>query len=131
MGIRSGGVGMANILVVEDEEQVRVLAGSLCEEMGHTAASASNLDEALALLATEEIFDLIFTDLSLHGHDQAGLALATEAVRIRDGIPVLYTTGQAVTDGMKAMFVEGSSFLPKPYTFDQLNAAVTAALKPK
>jgi DNA-binding NtrC family response regulator len=122
---------MANILVVEDEEQVRVLAGSLCEEMGHTAASASNLDEALALLATEEIFDLIFTDLSLHGHDQAGLALATEAVRIRDGIPVLYTTGQAVTDGMKAMFVEGSSFLPKPYTFDQLNAAVTAALKPK
>jgi DNA-binding NtrC family response regulator len=122
---------MANILVVEDEEQVRVLAVSLCEEMGHTAASASNLDEALALLATEESFGLIFTDLSLHGHDQAGLALGTEAVRIRGGIPVLYTTGQAVTDGMKAMFVEGSSFLPKPYTFDQLNAAVTAALKPK
>jgi DNA-binding NtrC family response regulator len=86
---------------------------------------------ASSLLATEEIFDLIFTDLSLHGHNQAGLALATEAVRIRGGIPVLYTTGQAVTDGMKAMFVEGSSFLPKPYTFDQLNAAVTAALKPK
>jgi hypothetical protein len=69
------------------------------------ALKLSNLDEALALLATEEIFDLIFTDLSLHGHDQTGLALATEAVRIREGIPVLYTTGQAVTDGMKAMFV--------------------------
>jgi DNA-binding NtrC family response regulator len=122
---------MANILVVEDEEQVRVLAASLCEEMGHTVASASNMDEALALLVTEEIFDLIFTDLSLHGHDQAGLALATEAVRVREGIPVLYTTGQAVTDGMKAMFVKGGSFLPKPYTFDQLNAAVTAALKSK
>jgi DNA-binding NtrC family response regulator len=122
---------MASILVIEDEEQLRVLAVSLCEEMGHTAASASNMDEALALLDTEESFDLIFTDLSLHGHDEAGLALATEAVHIRGAIPVLYTTGQAVTEGMKAMFVEGSSFLPKPYTFEQLNAAVTAALKSK
>ena len=122
---------MANILVVEDEEQVRVLAVSLFEEMGHTAASAANVDEALALLATEDTFDLVFTDLSLHGHDQAGLALAAEATRMREGVPVLYTTGQGLTDGMKAMFVDGSSFLPKPYTFEQLSAAVTAALKSK
>ena len=87
--------------------------------------------EALALLATEDTFDLVFTDLSLHGHDQAGLALAAEATRMREGVPVLYTTGQGLTDGMKAMFVDGSSFLPKPYTFEQLSAAVTAALKSK
>jgi DNA-binding NtrC family response regulator len=126
-----GDVKMSNILVVEDEDQVRVLAVSLFEEMGHTAVSAANMDQALALLATDETFDLIFTDLGLHGHDQAGLALAAEATRMREGVPILYTTGQGVTDGMKAMFVEGSSFLPKPYTFEQLTAAVTAALKSK
>jgi two-component system, cell cycle sensor histidine kinase and response regulator CckA len=122
---------MANILVVEDEEQVRVLAVSLVEEMGHTAASAGNMDEALALLATDQPFDLLFTDLGLHGHDHAGLTLGTEAARLREELRILYTTGQGVTDGMKAMFVEGSSVLPKPYTFDDMSAAVTAALNSK
>jgi CheY-like chemotaxis protein len=120
---------MSNILVVEDDEQVRVLAVSLVEDMGHTAVSAATMDEALALLATEASFDLIFTDLGLHGHDQAGLVLGTQAARMRDGVPILYTTGQGLTDGMKAMFVKGSTFLPKPYTFEQLQAAVKAALK--
>lgn len=120
---------MVNILVVEDEEQVRVLAVSLVEELGHTALSASNMDEALALLATDQAFDLLFTDLGLSGHDQAGLALAVEAVRLKDKLRVLYTTGQAVTDGMKALFVDGASLLPKPYTFDQLAAALKEVLK--
>jgi CheY-like chemotaxis protein len=122
---------MASILVVEDEEQVRVLAVSLVEEMGHTAASAANMDEALALLATDQIFDLLFTDLGLHGHNQAGLALGAEAVRLRSGLRILYTTGQGVTDGMKVMFVDGSSVLRKPYTFDEMSEAITAALRSK
>ena len=122
---------MANILVVEDDEQVRVLAVSIVEELGHTAQSAANMDEALALLATDQVFELLFTDLGLSGHDQAGLALAVEAVRQREKLPVLYTTGQAVTDGMKALFVDNASLLPKPYTFDQLAAALKEVLKVK
>jgi hypothetical protein len=35
---------------------------------------------------------------------------------------VPYTSCHALTDGMKALFVEGSGFLPKPYTIDQLQA---------
>jgi hypothetical protein len=38
---------------------------------------------------------------------------------------VLYTTGQTVTDGMKALFVEGAKLLEKPYTVDQLSTALT------
>jgi CheY-like chemotaxis protein len=59
---------------------------SLVEELGHTGCSASNLDEALALLNTDQSFDLLFTDLGLHGHDQAGLRLAVEAFRIRKNL---------------------------------------------
>jgi two-component system, cell cycle sensor histidine kinase and response regulator CckA len=122
---------MANILVVEDDEQVRVLAVSIVEELGHTAQSAANMDEALALLATDQVFELLFTDLGLSGHDQAGLVLAVEAVRQREKLPVLYTTGQAFTDGMKALLVDNASLLPKPYTFDQLAAALKEVLKIK
>ena len=40
------------------------------------------------------------------------------------GTPVLYTTGQGLTDGMQAMFVERFGFLAKPYTPEQLVIAV-------
>ena len=39
---------------------------------------------------------------------------------MRPRLKVLYTSGQAVTDGMAALFVNNSAFLPKPYTVKQL-----------
>jgi DNA-binding NtrC family response regulator len=39
-------------------------------------------------------------------------------------VPVLYTTGQGITDGMRAMFVERFGFLAKPYTPEQLLTAI-------
>jgi DNA-binding NtrC family response regulator len=111
---------MAVVLIVEDEEQVRVLAESYLQEHGHQTVSAATADEALAALEVTEHIDILFTDLGLKDDLQAGLSLAKEAVKRRRGLKVLYTTGQAITDGMKAMMVEGSALLPKPYTVDLL-----------
>ena len=46
---------------------------------------------------------------------------------MRPGLRGLYTTGQGVTDGMRA-FVESSAFLAKPYTPDALVRAVSDLL---
>jgi hypothetical protein len=54
--------------------------------------------------------------------------LAQEAVKRIPGLPVLSTTGQVLTDGMRAMFVERSAFGAKPYTDDQLCAAIDELL---
>ena len=43
-------------------------------------------------------------------------------------LKVLYVSGQPTTDGMTALFVEGSRFLPKPYTVDQLEAEIRVLL---
>jgi hypothetical protein len=40
---------MARILIVEDDEQVRVLAESILQEHGHTTLSADTLEQAIAL----------------------------------------------------------------------------------
>jgi len=117
---------MAAILIVEDEAQVRVLAESYLQNQGHETLSAANLDEGLAVLASKEI-DLLFTDIDLQGDLQAGLTLAQRAIERHPGLRVLYTTGHAVTDGMKALFVEHSAFLPKPYTIDQLQTVLTVS----
>ena len=111
---------MANILLVEDEEQVRVLAESFLQTAGHTTLSAGSVDQALALFETEQSVDLLFIDLKLQGDNEAGLALATEAVKKRPDLSVLYTSAQGATDGMIALFVEKLAFLPKPYTVEQL-----------
>ena len=115
---------MAVVLVVEDEEQVLVLAKSYLEEQGHRALSADTIDGALAILGGDEAVDVLFADIGLHGNIQAGLELAKHAVERRPRLHVLYTTGQTITDGMKALFVEGSALLEKTYTVDQLAAAL-------
>jgi hypothetical protein len=53
------------------------------------------------------------------------LSLAVQAVETRPALKVLYTSGQAVTDGMMALFVKNSAFLPKPYTVEQLGTMLS------
>jgi len=124
---------MAVVLVVEDEDQVRVLAESYLQEHGHQTRSASTVPEALALLDSGEPVDVLFTDIGLKGDIHAGLELAKEAREQRPDLKVLYTTGQGVTDGMRALFVDGFAFLAKPYTVAQLLTCLSAhfGLRPK
>src|SRR5579863_8235005 len=111
---------MAIVLIVEDEALVLLLAESYLQEQGHETLSASTIAEASAILERPDKIDVLFTDIGLRDDLQAGLELAKSGVERRAGLNVLYTTGQAVTDGMRALFVEKSAMLVKPYTVDQL-----------
>ena len=51
---------MANILILEDEEQVRVLADSFLQGVGNKTLSAATIEQALALIEGEEPVDLLF-----------------------------------------------------------------------
>jgi CheY-like chemotaxis protein len=116
---------MAVVLVVEDEEQVRVLAESYLEEQEHQVFSAATPAGALAILQESPPIDVLFTDLELRGDIHAGVELAKEAVNLQPGLKVLYTTGRALTDGMKARFVPGSAVLTKPYTVEELRSCLS------
>jgi CheY-like chemotaxis protein len=119
---------MAVVLLVEDEEQVRVLAESYLEEQGHKVLSAGTPQGAIALLEKTPHVDLLFTDLDLKGNIEAGIELAHDAIKRWSHLKVLYTTGQDLTDGMKARFVEKSAFLAKPYTVEELKTILSAQL---
>ena len=116
---------MATVLIVEDEDQVRVLAESYLREQGHQTVSAATAEEALAVFDVVDRIDVMFTDVILKGDLHAGLDMAKEAVGRRPDLKVLFTTGSAITDGLKAMMVEKSAVLEKPYTVDQLQAALS------
>ncbi len=116
---------MAIILIVEDEDQVRTLAESYLEEQGHQVLSAGTPDGALALLEKKPNVDLLFTDIDLKGDIRAGIDLAKKVAERWPHLKVLYTSGRALTDGMKASFVNGAAFLEKPYTVEQLMTTLT------
>jgi CheY-like chemotaxis protein len=116
---------MAVVLLVEDEEQVRVLAKSYLEEQGHEVLSAGTSQGAMTLLEKVPQVDVLFTDIDLKGDVAAGINLARDALPRWPHLKVLYTSGRDLTDGMKARFVEKSAFLPKPYTVEELLTALS------
>jgi hypothetical protein len=84
----------------------------------------------LRFLEGDQKSDLLFTDLGLRDDLQAGLTAAQEAVKRIPGPPVLYTTGQVLTDGMRAMFVERSAFVAKPIPTINSVPGLTTCLMP-
>jgi CheY-like chemotaxis protein len=121
-------VRMAVILIVEDDVFIREIAELMIEDWGHNKLSASDVDEGLSLLRSPQHIDALFTDIYLKTAALGGCELAHEAIKLRPKLRVLYATGNSVSDKMKALFVGGSHFLPKPYTEHQLQNAVEELL---
>jgi CheY-like chemotaxis protein len=86
------------------------------------------VDEALLLLRSPQHIDALFTDIYLKTAVLGGCELALQAIALRPKLLVLYTTGNSITDKMKALFVEGTPFLSKPYSENQLQNSVKELL---
>jgi CheY-like chemotaxis protein len=119
---------MAAILIVEDDALICELAGMMIHDFGHHIVLASDVDEGLAILRSSQKFDALFTDIYLKRAIFGGCDLAQQARQLRPSLRVLYTTGNAITDSLKSVFVQGSQFLRKPYTSGQLQASIDSLL---
>lgn len=119
---------MAVILIVEDEFFVRSIAEVMIQGWGHHTLSAVDADGALLLLRSPQPIDALFTDIRLKTAILDGYELAQQGIRLRPKLRVLYTTGNPLTDEMKALFVEGAHFISKPYTPRQLQDSIEGLL---
>ena len=119
---------MCVILIVEDEVFIREIAVMLVEDWGDTVIAASDVEAALSVLRSSQHIDVLFTDIYLKAAMFGGCDLAREAIKIRPGLRVLYTTGNTATEKLKALFVDGAHFIGKPYTSHQLQGSVEALL---
>jgi CheY-like chemotaxis protein len=115
---------MAVILIVEDEIFTCQMAGMMIQDWGHQILSAHDVEEALSILRSSLQIDALFTDIYLKTRVLGGCELAQQAIKLRPELRVLYTTGNSVTESLKALFVAGAQFLPKPYTPHQLQDSV-------
>jgi DNA-binding NtrC family response regulator len=126
--VTAGGVSVAVILIVEDDVFIRSHAEAMINDWDHRTLVASDVDEALSLLRSSHHIDALFTDIYLKRAVLGGCDLAPQAVMLWPRLRVLYTAGNSINDNMKALFVEGAHFLPKPYAPHQLQTAVERLL---
>lgn len=115
---------MAVILIVEDEIFTREIADMTLQDLGHLTLSAGDVNEALILLRSSKHIDALFTDIYLKKDILGGCEVAAKAIELRPDIRVLYTTGNVLTDKVKALFIKGTTCLHKPYTQHQLQDSV-------
>ena len=117
-------VRMAVIPIVEDDVFIREIAEMMIQGWGHRTLTASDVDEALSILRSPQPIEAMFTDIYLKTAIHGGCELAHQAIALRPNLRVLYTTGNSMTEKMKALLVEGTHFLRKPYTEHQLQNSI-------
>ncbi|KGT81857.1 histidine kinase, partial [Xanthomonas vasicola] len=117
------------VLVVEDDEQVRLLVTELLSELGYQADVVADADAALPILASPRQIDLLVTDVGLPGLN--GRQLAEIARQSRRDLPVIFMTGYAETARDRGEFLgEGMSMIAKPFTLGEFSGKLHEVLGP-
>ncbi|WP_305042977.1 response regulator [Geoalkalibacter sp.] len=80
---------MPKILVVDDEDDLRLLYTDELQDEGYEVAGAGSGQEARELLARDQ-FDLMILDIQMRG--ESGLDLLKDVVREREDLPVILCT---------------------------------------
>src|SRR5688572_9586289 len=112
----------ARLLVVDDEESLRITTAAIFEKEGYIVDTASSGDEAIALLNQTD-YDLVLTDLHMEGGD--GLSVLYQ---IRQHSPLTISvvlTGFASVESAIAALQEGAyDYLVKPCDIDSMKHTI-------
>ncbi len=119
--------GQGNILLVEDEAELRNVNAEFLTSMGYVVLCAGSGPEALNLVATAGPLDLVITDVVMP--KMSGRAFAERMLQLRPGIKLLYISGYA-DDVLShnGISMQGALYLQKPYTFNELASKIQTLL---
>ena len=111
------------ILIVEDDQLLKLLTVDFVEEAGFVAVQADNADEAVAILESRSDIALVITDINMPG-SMDGLKLA-HAVHDRwPPIKIIVVSSRDPGSELPA----GSRFFAKPYSAEKLIAEMRALI---
>lgn len=116
-----------NILVVDDDEAIRLVISEALRREGHQVRTAASVAEQ-ALALSEYDPDILITDVILP--DGNGLDRIPEILAKRPGLPVIVLSAQnTLSTAVRATEQGAFEYLPKPFDLDELCRAVRDGLK--
>lgn len=117
---------VGKILVCDDEELMRRVAGKILERCGYAVVYAAAGPEAIQRYRTGEV-DLVILDLSLGS--ESGLDIFRQLREIDPDARVLFSSGYRDDERLQTALNEGATgFLQKPYTMDKMLRKVRGSL---
>ena len=121
---------MANdILIVDDEADIRDLVAGILDDEGFTTRTARDSDSALAEIANRRP-NLVFLDIWLQGSKLDGLQLLEQIKRDHADLPVVMISGHGNIETAVAAIKRGAyDFIEKPFKSDRLILVATRALE--
>jgi signal transduction histidine kinase/ActR/RegA family two-component response regulator len=117
--------GRAKILVVDDDEEVRIVTSDTIKEIGYKVVAVATAEAALAKLVGER-FDLLITDVAMPGVN--GVELARRARVLDPAMPVLFSSGYADVQTFGEELSD-ETILKKPFRISEVAARIEASLE--
>jgi two-component system, NtrC family, nitrogen regulation response regulator NtrX len=117
------------ILVVDDEADIRELVAGILEDEGYRTRTARNSDEALAAVRARRPH-LMFLDIWLQGSRLDGLQLLEEIKQIHPDLPIVMISGHGNIETAVSAIQKGAyDFIEKPFKSDRLLLVASRALE--
>jgi two-component system, NtrC family, nitrogen regulation response regulator NtrX len=119
----------AEILIVDDEADIRDLVAGILEDEGYETRTAKNSDDALAAVALRRP-NLIFLDIWLQGSRLDGLQLLDALKQEHPELPIVMISGHGNIETAVAAIKQGAyDFIEKPFKADRLVLVADRALE--
>ena len=120
---------MNDILIVDDEKDIRELVSDILMDEGFIMRKASNSDETFAEI-NKRAPDLIILDIWLKESKLDGIDILKAVRRDNPDIPVVIISGHGNIEIAVAAVKQGAyDFIEKPFNIDQLMVVITRAME--
>jgi len=120
--------GQRSVLIVEDDDSLRLIVARHLRSRGFTVREASSAEDAADALAGGLRPDVVILDLNLPGDTGWDLLRGT-ALAAAESPPVVVTSATSVSPKLLAEF-GCAGYLPKPFPLDTLEATIGRLMRP-
>jgi len=120
---------MSDILIIDDERDIRELVSDILKDEGYTTRLAANSDECMAQINAEPPA-LMILDIWLKDSQMDGIDILKKVKRDNPEIPVVIISGHGNIEIAVAAIKQGAyDFIEKPFNIDQLMVVIVRAME--
>ncbi len=120
---------MSDILIVDDERDIRELISDILQDEGFSTRLASNSDECMAEINTEPPA-LMILDIWLKDSRMDGIDILKSVKRDNPDVPIIIISGHGNIEIAVAAIKQGAyDFIEKPFNIDQLTVVISRAME--
>ncbi len=120
---------MSDILIVDDERDIRELIGDILEDEGFGTRLAGNSQDCMAALE-QELPALLILDIWLKDSDMDGIDILKTVKREHPEVPVVIISGHGNIEIAVAAIKQGAyDFIEKPFNIDQLLVVIRRGME--